>query len=65
MIFDTFLTRSVPGYTRKWPKYLWKNLKSQISRRRFDEVCLVVSDSKLNAEHDAHIHFAQKPREMP
>ena len=20
---------------------------------------------KLNVEHDAHIHFAQKPREMP
>ena len=23
-----------------------------------------VSDSKLNVEHDAHIRFAEKPREM-
>ena len=25
----------------------------------------VISDSKLNVEHDENIHFAQKPREMP
>ena len=27
--------------------------------------CQVVSDSKFNVEHDAHIYFAQKAREMP
>ena len=32
---------------------------------RLYPTCQVVSDSKLNVEHDAHIHFAQKPREMP
>ena len=25
----------------------------------------VVSDSKCNVEHDAHIYFAQKARKMP
>ena len=38
-------------------KSLKKYRKSQTSRRRFDEV---VTDSKLNLEHDAHFHFAQQ-----
>ena len=42
-----------------------KNIKKyRISRRRFEETCQVDSDSILNVEHDARIHFAQKLREM-
>ena len=35
------------------------------SRNGAQTACQLVSDSKLNVEHDAHIYFAQNLQEMP
>ena len=50
-------------YTRKWPKKSLKKIENP--KLRAWTAHQVVSDSKLNVEHDAYIHFAQKPWEMP
>ena len=45
----------MPGHIRKWPKIAEKKIKNPELT-----ACQIVSDIKLNVEHDAHIHFASE-----
>ena len=59
--FNMFSARLYPKMTKK----SLKKSKNPNSANDAYTACQVVSDSKLNVEHDTHIHFVQKLREMP